>query len=362
MLAILWIVLYSVVGGWNCLLGMAGLQLFRGTNRFSIWILALVLLFLMQRLGRIANAWSPLRRAVLVALILGLAFVDQVPRIPQNAILKGTEAVINSDRAFVGKLTQALPAQSMVFQLPVADYPEIPPIEGMADYEHLRPYLFSHGIRYSYGTDKGRETELWQYETGDLKPADMIARSLETLQGFGAIWINRKGYADRGKALIDGLRDAGRGETIENSREDLLCVFLHPSLHPVLPNPLMQFVFGWYVPEKGPANGIKGHWSYAPAGMDVVNTSTAPLPINISFDVSSPIPRKLIIMNGTTSILETDIGPESKRISSAGITLKPGKTHLLLKTDIPPGPIPGWADQRNFGFVVTNASMTPQAQ
>jgi hypothetical protein len=263
----------------------------------------------------------------------------------------------------VDKLTRAVPEQSMIFQLPVSDFPEVPGIEGMSDYEHFRPYLFSHQLRYSYGTDKGRETDSWQHETGGLKPAAMIAH-LEAC-GFAAIWINRKGYADNGNALIDGLRDAGRGDTLESTAGDLVCVLLHPSAHPALP-PLMEFKSGWYVPgngpvgENGPGGGMEGRWSSDDPEIEVVNTSSTPLPLSLSFDVSSPIPRKLTIMNGTAAILETDIGPDSKSISNVIARLNPGKTLLLFKTDVPPVQIPGSADKRKFGFVLTHFSVESQ--
>ena len=63
----------------------------------------------------------------------------------------------------------------------------------------------------------------------------MIAR-LEA-GGFQAILINRKGYADNAAALIDGLRDAGRGQTIESARGDLFCVLLQPSAPPATAQP-----------------------------------------------------------------------------------------------------------------------------
>lgn len=227
MLEIIWILAYSAVGGWNCLLGLFGFELFRGTNRFSIWILALVLLFLVRNLSRLGRAWSPAARVGLAIFLCAVAIADQVPKIPREAGLKATAAVIDSDRDFVGRLTRALPPQSMIFQLPVADFPENGPIVNMADYEQMRPYLFSRGLRFSYGSDKGRAEDAWRHETGGLKPAEMIAR-LEA-GGFQAILINRKGYADNAAALIGGLRDTGRGQTIESARGDLFCVLLQPS-------------------------------------------------------------------------------------------------------------------------------------
>ena len=235
MMEIIWIAAYSVVGGLNCLLGLAGLQLFRGTNRFSIWILAILLLFLVRQLNRLGRHWPMPVRAVAAFLLYAAAVYDQIPKVPDNESLAASKAVIDSDRGLVEKLSSAVPQGAMIFQLPVVDFPESPPLVEMADYSHLRPYFFSQGLRYSYGNDKGRADDGWQHEVAGLAPAEMVER-LEA-SGFSAIWINRQGYADNGKALIDGLRDAGRTDTIESQQGDLVCVLLNPSAHPAIPNP-----------------------------------------------------------------------------------------------------------------------------
>jgi hypothetical protein len=344
-----------VDGGWNCLLGLAGLQLFRATDRFSIWILALVLLFLMRRLGRISLGWSPVTRTGTAILLCAVAIVDQAPPAPRRSALKATEAIMDSDKGLVAKLAQALPGQSMIFQLPVVDFPENPPIVNMADYEHLRPYLFSSTLRYSYGTNKGRETDFWQHETGNLKPAAMIAR-LEDC-GFAAIWINRSGYRDKAKALVAGLRDAGRGDVLESARGDLVCVLLHPSPHPKLPNPLVEFGSGWYDTETDPASGETWRWSSGNAEIDVTNNSPVPLRMNISFEISSSVRQRLAITGGNNSTLE--IGSQPREYS--GITeLQPGTTRLLFRSDVPATIGPGVSDPRKLGFMLKNISIDVQ--
>ena len=79
LLAVAWILAYSVVGGWNGLLGALGFTWFRGTNRYSVWILALVLLWTVGRLSR--APWAGRRTASLAAAALatGIAFADQCP-------------------------------------------------------------------------------------------------------------------------------------------------------------------------------------------------------------------------------------------------------------------------------------------
>ncbi len=186
LLAIFWILAYSVVGGLNGLLGTLGFVWFRATNRYSVWILALGLL------------WS-----------------------------------VDSDRAFVRSLEASLPSGAMVFMLPVVDYPEGARVRKALDYEHLRLYLFAERLRFSYGSDKGRPREEWQRRIEELPPEQM-ASELEGF-GFAGLILNRKAYEDGGEALRLALAAEGRGEAFSSPDRDFLFVRLRPGATPRLP-------------------------------------------------------------------------------------------------------------------------------
>ena len=181
LVAITWVVAYSMVGGLNGLLGALGFSWFRGTNRYSIWILALVLLWSVGRLSR--APWTRRRGwSVLAAvLVTGVALRDQFPRggpATQVAVVGRTLA---SDRTFTRSLEATLPPEAMLFMLPVVDFPEGARVRKATDYEHFRPYLFSTRLRYSYGSDKGRPREEWQRAVEELAPEAMAA-ALEELR------------------------------------------------------------------------------------------------------------------------------------------------------------------------------------
>ena len=83
--------LYSLVGGLNLILGSAGLTLFRGTNRYSIVILTLSLMFLVGALSK----HFPGRLAPIVVLILVPVILwDQVPMRVKPQMIADTEAVL----------------------------------------------------------------------------------------------------------------------------------------------------------------------------------------------------------------------------------------------------------------------------
>lgn len=233
-LALLWILAYAVVGGLNGLLGAFGLVWFRATNRFSIWILSLLLLWVVVRLSR--AAWTRRRGASVVAAALAtaVALVDQIPR-PTPASGIGTLAShVASDRTLVRSLEAALPPGAMLFQLPVVDCPEGPQIGKMGPHDHFRPYLYSSRLRFSYGSDKGRPREAWQHRAETLQP-EAMAEALERI-GFGGLLVNRKAYADAGGELRARLAATGRQEAWESTDHEFLFIRLKPASVPALPD------------------------------------------------------------------------------------------------------------------------------
>ena len=233
-LALAWIFAYAVVGGLNGLLGLAGFVWLRATNRTSIWILAVVLLWGTTAISK--AAWTRRRRAsVLAAALLGaLTLADQLPpRTPPEAI-RERGAVLASDAVFTRSLEAALPAGAMLFQLPVVDFPEGLRIRGASDYEHLRPYLHSARLRYSYGSDKGRPREAWQRRVEALEPEPM-ADALERM-GFAGLLVIRKAYEDGAEELRARLAATGRHEAFESPDRDFVFIRLRPAASPLPPD------------------------------------------------------------------------------------------------------------------------------
>jgi len=66
----------------------------------------------------------------------------------------------------------------------------------MVDYDHVRPYLHSDHLRWSYGAMKGREEDIGD----DVSVAEARAA------GYAAIEVDRLGYADNGAAVEADVR------------------------------------------------------------------------------------------------------------------------------------------------------------
>jgi phosphoglycerol transferase len=229
---ILWILLYASVGGLNGIIGTLGWQLFRSTTRYSFFILCLVLMAAVRRLSlwRSPHQVPPYLAGTAAVL---LAVWDQTPPFITDQKIAATAQAVDSDRHFTEQIEQRLPPGAMIFQLPMMAFPESP-VHGVGAYDHFRPYLYARDLRFSFGSVKGRPHDAWQHELAKLSLTEAVQR-LESF-GFAAIYVNKQAFSDQGLGLVKQLQAAGLTDMIQSDRGDLLCVFLHPSPHPVLPD------------------------------------------------------------------------------------------------------------------------------
>jgi phosphoglycerol transferase len=339
---ILWIVLYSLIGGINHVMGTTGFILFRATNRYSIVILAISLLFISKQLTR----YYPEKYSIpLALLILGIGLWDQLPPRMSMAQIHATKAVVESDQNFVRNMETILSEKSMVFQLPVMDFPEVPPIHNMPDYSHFRPYFFSEQLHFSYGSHKGRTRERWQHEIIKLPPVQ-LAEQLEKY-GFSAIYINRNGYKDQGNNMIDQLVNSGRKILAESSLRDLVLIKLNPSATPILPAIPPYFKNGWSEDE------ITHRWSVSKSAEIEFFNSQKPKSGFIEFALWTLKPRTVEIFFNSNLVKRITLSPEqaTNKIRLQELSFNSGKNILIFETDIPPAQ-PGNGDPRYLSFGV----------
>jgi hypothetical protein len=343
---ILWIAIYSVVGGLNGFLGLFGVILFRSSNRYSIVILAIVLLFLVKRLSVLTRGWRPFPVAVIAGIAALVAFLDQSPQPPTRAAINRVRALVASDHRLVSMLETKLPTQAMVFELPVMGYPEVPPIREMVDYEHFRPFLHSHSLRFSYGNIKGRTRERWQEEVVRFGAPNLVS-TLERY-GFSAILINKKAYEAKGAPLLAELSAAGRSEVLCES-DDLLCIRLSPVQKPILPP---EFDHNWFELEGSATDNWR--WSTGDASIILYNQGPRPREIRLSFLLSSLGSRTIQISKDGQELF---VGALSEVASSKPVNLAvqvpPGRCQVRFHTNVP-GALPGNGDDRKLAFNVRN--------
>ena len=140
--------------------------------------------------------------AVCLGVLLIVGILDQTSKffIPPYAALN---AEFKDDHDFIARVEQSVPSNSMIFQLPYIPFPEYPPVYDMIDYDHFKAYLHSKSLRWSYGSIRGREGDVWQKSIA-VRPVPEMVQYL-AFAGFNGIYIDRFGYQDKGAALESEL-------------------------------------------------------------------------------------------------------------------------------------------------------------
>jgi hypothetical protein len=167
---------------------------------FSFVAVALLLDRLRRRIGP-----APGRRALFGAALAAILVVGVLDQTTQEDVpaYRATAAQFHSDGALVAAIERRLPHNAMVFQLPYQGFPESKPIQRMTNYDQVRAYLHSHGLRWSYGGMQGRSAD-WAEDLAD-KPASLLVPAVAA-SGFDGIWVDRFGYEAGGAAISAALR------------------------------------------------------------------------------------------------------------------------------------------------------------
>ncbi|MFA5058128.1 MAG: hypothetical protein WC485_08450, partial [Opitutaceae bacterium] len=330
----LWILLFSVIGGVNSMLAFYfGLGIFRASNRNSVFLLALALLFVVARLSRFTRAWRPAARLGAAGLLVAGGLWDQLPaRMSPEAGQRIAEQV-GADRRLGEEMEKRLGPGALVFQLPVLDFPEGRPRHRLNEYDHFRPYIVTRTLRFSYGTGKNRAVGAWQREYAQLAPSALV-RALEE-HGFAALYINRQGYPDGAAGLLAGLAAAGRAETIGAPDQNAVIVLLHPAERP--PPPLARsFTFGrGWNPRLRRAGGLEPRWTFGSASLCYHNPLPRPLPVTVRFVVSGEGTRTLRILVNGREQANVQLAAAPKEIILPAVELQPGTNCIDLVTPEP---------------------------
>ncbi|HMC89610.1 MAG TPA: hypothetical protein VKI17_08675, partial [Gemmataceae bacterium] len=195
--------LLATVGGLGATLSMFFGPWLRCYERMSIYIACFSLFAMALVVDRFSrrhrwlcrSAWA---RASLWGLILAAGIWDETgPHyVPFYRDLRET---YTRDAQFIAAIEAGLPEGGRIFQLPYMPFPESDPVCRMGDYEHLRGYLHSKRLRWSYASIKGRDGDAWYKERANMPPAMMLSELAAA--GFDGIYLDRDGYEDRGRAI-----------------------------------------------------------------------------------------------------------------------------------------------------------------
>lgn len=197
--------LLATVGGFSSLFAYWVNSQIRAYNRIGIFIeffaiFAFVLLLAYAYEKLLKKRLSHLVGYAMCGAILILGLLDQTPttfKTPYPAVKNQFEA----DAIFFKRIEQSLPEEAMVFQLPFVGFPIDKGPSRMVPYDHVRGYLHTRTVKWSYGAITGRATNLWQQSVSLLPVQEMV----DTLaaSGFQGIYLDRMGYGDDGREMIE---------------------------------------------------------------------------------------------------------------------------------------------------------------
>jgi hypothetical protein len=346
----LWVVFFSAVGGLNCFLGLFfGLMYFRASDRFSIFISAIALFFLVSRMSRLVRRWNRLASYAVASVVAGVGLLDQLPSPLWDD--SGALAKVGNDQRFCQVLEEQLPPGAMIFQLPLMNFIDSGPILDCHSYEHVRPYLWSKHLRFSFGSVQGRTREDWMTQVAALPP-DQAVKELERL-GFAGLFLNRKAYEDRAEGMLRELAKCGKSQLIEDEARDLVCVVLNPSPHPAWPHSddSAQIVYkrGWHGFTHGPQ-----HWAGGNSLLYFMNDRPEGCDFHLTGTVGVFSARQVDIRFHGETIWSEQL--EAKQTLPVDLRLhaRPGRNYLYFKSDRKPEPLPGQPSGVRIAYGIVN--------
>ncbi|MCT2195582.1 hypothetical protein M3G15_10575 [Paenibacillus sp. p3-SID1389] len=357
-------VLIATIGGFSYVFAAVITPSIRGYNRIipfigfmSIYTVIIIIQFLLNKIGKRKRIFS----ICMQVMILLFAVWDQTsPQfVPNYSSLKER---YNIDKDFYNHIEKILDKGDSVFQLPYIPFPEHPTVNNMGNYDHLRAYLHTSQLRWSFGAMKGSKEDLVIREISN-EPANRLLESI-AYADFSGIMFNRDGYSDNkleqeisgllgispivstdGKLAFYDIRDYKNILKIKGDWENKH----NAVLHPVLTN----FYDGFYDVEED--NYSSWRWSDKGGKIDFINTSDSPQKITFSGYISTSTEKKstLVINSATFSeVIEINSVP---LLYSKSIEVQPGETTITLESNAERLNAPN--DPRNLYFRIDNFSL-----
>jgi len=217
----LFTLLMITVGGGGAIFNLLVVPDIRAYNRFSVFIA----FFSMVGIGwwvtqKVLDAKGKLNARFLLVGIAGLITLSLYDQLLDAKGLLHTQKndmrSANQERGFVRELERNYPEELNVFQLPVTGFPPLSVHERMFSYDHLKPYLWSTHLNWSWPSFSQAHRN-WQDKVSVLEGHDLL-RAL-VLSGFDLIWLDNYAYKDSGEFLKKQLLDAGASEVMLGGSE-----------------------------------------------------------------------------------------------------------------------------------------------
>jgi phosphoglycerol transferase len=341
-------VLYATIGGFGAIASQ-WIPEIRGLNRISVFIGFFSIVAFMVATNGLLRSWrTPLTRLLMATFIVVLACLDQIPAVGTDR----TDVVGFTARSeFFERVTHAIPQGNAVYELPYVYFPESPHPAG--SYFQIEPYLYTNGLRWSFGDMQGRPSDLWNEQASTLRGeefADAIARA-----GFGAIYVDRRGYTDNGVAIEKELRAQFGAPIVEDAALRRAVYRVHAPNPASAPLIITDLGRGWLPWEHDAAGEIAQ--SRGDADMIVANPNGVTVPFTTRFKLTSAVPRKVTLAYGTQVLSALQLKANEQRDVTVSFDAQPGVSRWSLTTDQPAQPTRG-SGRESSAFTISALSYT----
>ncbi len=217
-------VLLGTIGGVGALIGHLVTPQVRAYNRISIYIAFLALAAVGVAVDRLTESrWRivyPVRIAAF-GLLIWVGLWDQLNNtwFRDDGQLKARSKVaekFKEDRDFFTRIEELFPEGGAVFNFPHVPYPESQPVGDVDSYDHIRGYLHTDRLRWSFGSMKGREWDMRLRQMTDETVPVMLERMV--LVGFRGLLVDVRGLEPRRFTALDAeiRKHSGEGNAIVN--------------------------------------------------------------------------------------------------------------------------------------------------
>ena len=203
--------MFATIGGLASIFALLVSPLIRGWNRVSVFIgfasvAAVVIwidLFCEKYLSSsiIKRVWAVV---ISISIVIFAVWEQSSPFCP--TCIEEVRTGFKDDKDFVMGIERVLPPGSAIYQLPYMPFPETPPLHQLGTYEHMKGFLHSQTLRWSYGGMRGRAGDLF-FRALAQEP---MASQIDVIRrlGFSGIYVDRRGFLDGGQAVEDEIRAA----------------------------------------------------------------------------------------------------------------------------------------------------------
>jgi len=210
------VLVMTTVGGFGAIINTLTVPDIRAYNRFSFFLAFFSIAGLSLWLAdRWREARGPIRLllAALVPLAAALSLYDQAldARLITRSYDRDKKVAAEVGTVVAG-MEPLFPERTAVFQFPITDFPADFNRGQMLAYDHSLPYLCTDHFRWSWPALTPRPIGWTRFIQSLRGPA--LVRALADA-GFGAIWVDRFGYRDRGRAITQSVLSAGGVEVLQ---------------------------------------------------------------------------------------------------------------------------------------------------